>query len=71
MKKASTTGELSRETRIAMLERSLAQLLSQLTALQTRVGRLEVAHTAQQHSDAPQVGNVAAGVTSGHGAAAP
>ena len=41
MKKASSTHVTSRGTRIATLECELAQLLSQLTALQTRVGTLE------------------------------
>ena len=54
MKKARTTRDSSRGTRIAMLERSLAQLWSQLTAVQTRVGTLEVAHKAQQETRARQ-----------------
>jgi hypothetical protein len=40
----------SRGTQIATLERAWAQLLSQLTALETRVGALEAAQKAQQET---------------------
>ena len=59
MRKASATSDTSRGARIATLERTVGQLWSQLAALQTRVGTLEVAHKAQQQADARQVGNVA------------
>jgi hypothetical protein len=49
MKKASATGDPSRGARIATLERTVGQLLNQLTALQTRVGLLE-AHQAHQET---------------------
>jgi hypothetical protein len=48
MKKANRTGVTSRGTQIATLERALAQLLSQLTALQTRVGALEACYQGHQ-----------------------
>src|SRR4029453_15672016 len=38
----------SRGTRIVNLEQAVAQLWNQLTALQTRVGRLEVANSPEQ-----------------------
>ena len=47
MDNVNATAVPSRGARIATLERALAQILSQLTALQTRVGILE-AHQAQR-----------------------
>ena len=55
MKKARTTRDTPRESRIATLEGGLAQLFGQLTALQTRVGSLEAANRAQQEALAQQV----------------
>lgn len=43
MKKASSTRDTSRGARIVKLEQGLVQLWSQVTALQTRVGALEMA----------------------------
>jgi len=59
MKKAGTIRDTSRGTRIALLERGLAQLLSQLTALQKRVGTLETANKAPQETHARQFETVA------------
>jgi hypothetical protein len=59
MKKASGTRDTSRGTRIATLERELAQLLSQLTALQTRVGTLEGVNSEHQKAVSRQLETVA------------
>lgn len=59
MKKASANRDTSRGTQIAKLERAWAQLLSQLTALQARVGALEAAQKAQQETLARLTGPVA------------
>ena len=71
MKKARTTRDVSRGTRIAMLERSLAQLWSQLTAVQTRVGKLEVAQKAQQETLARQPATLAGPATPAPGSDVP
>lgn len=55
MKRALSTRDTSRGARIATLECGLAQLMSQLTALQTRVGTLEVGNRAQQKAVARQL----------------
>jgi len=58
MRKVSVAGDNSREARIVRLEYGLAQLWSQVTALQTRVGTLEARHKTQKETHTVTLGAV-------------